>query len=295
MKLIFRGHDDRYAVEQSLLAFFPEERPVYEPAEDGEDHALVTLSRSPRYNTAVTTITYHGRTARGISRTAVDPQLTEYEAERLRQKAVKLSFFKAAREITGITPKWGVLTGIRPVKLVQRRLDQGLSREEVARELREDYLVSQEKLDLAFATQQKEHAILSRNTPDSFSLYISIPFCPSRCLYCSFVSHSIEKTYKLMDQYIDCLCQEIAHTAEVARQAGLRLRTVYFGGGTPSFFGAENLEKILDELQKRFHFGGGVGIHHRSRPSRYHHPGETPGDPGRRGDPHQHQSPDLQR
>lgn len=63
MKLIFRGHEDRYAVEQSLLAFFPEERPVYEPAEDGEDHALVTLSRSPRYNTAVTTITYHGRTA----------------------------------------------------------------------------------------------------------------------------------------------------------------------------------------------------------------------------------------
>ena len=116
MKLIFRGHDDRYAVEQSLLAFFPEERPVYEPAEDGEDHALVTLSRSPRYNTAVTTITYHGRTARGISRTAVNPQLTEYEAERLRQKAVKLSFFKAARDITGITPSWGALTGIRPGK-----------------------------------------------------------------------------------------------------------------------------------------------------------------------------------
>ena len=116
MKLIFRGHDDRYAVEQSLLAFFPEERPVYEPAEEGEDHALVTLSRSPRFNTAVTTITYHGRTARGISRTAVDPQLTEYEAERLRQKAVKLSFFKAAREITGITPSWGALTGIRPGK-----------------------------------------------------------------------------------------------------------------------------------------------------------------------------------
>lgn len=63
MKLIFRGHDDRYAVEQSLLAFFPEERPVYKPAEEGEDHALVTLSRSPRFNTAVTTITYHGRAA----------------------------------------------------------------------------------------------------------------------------------------------------------------------------------------------------------------------------------------
>ena len=144
MKLIFRGHDDRYAVEQSLLAFFPEERPVYEPAEDGEDHALVTLSRSPRYNTAVTTITYHGRTARGISRTAVDPQLTEYEAERLRQKAVKLSFFKAAREITGITPSWGALTGIRPGKLASRMLEEGMTERQVERVLRDTYFVSPE-------------------------------------------------------------------------------------------------------------------------------------------------------
>ena len=188
MKLIFRGHDDRYAVEQSLLAFFPEERPVYKPAEEGEDHALVTLSRSPRFNTAVTTITYHGRTARGISRTAVDPQLTEYEAERLRQKAVKLSFFKAAREITGITPSWGALTGIRPGKLASRMLEEGMTEHQVDRVLRDTYFVSPERRRLCIETAEASRRAKAELKPEDISLYVGIPFCPTRCAYCSFVS-----------------------------------------------------------------------------------------------------------
>lgn len=179
MKLIFRGHDDRYAVEQSLLAFFPEERPVYKPAEEGEDHALVTLSRSPRFNTAVTTITYHGRTARGISRTAVNPQLTEYEAERLRQKAVKLSFFKAAREITGITPSWGALTGIRPGKLASRMLEEGMTEHQVDRVLRDTYFVSPERRRLCVETAEASRRAKAELKPEDISLYVGIPFCPT--------------------------------------------------------------------------------------------------------------------
>ncbi|MBR5217137.1 MAG: coproporphyrinogen dehydrogenase HemZ, partial [Oscillospiraceae bacterium] len=87
MKLIFRGHDDRYAVEQSLLAFFPDERPVYEAAESGEDHATVSLTVGKKYAAAVTRITYHGKTERGESRVSVEGVSDEYELERLRQKA----------------------------------------------------------------------------------------------------------------------------------------------------------------------------------------------------------------
>ena len=117
MKLVFRGHDDRYAVEQSLLAFFPEERPVYQAPEPGEDNwARVDLHQSPVYATAITEISYGGRLGRGMSRALLRGVDDEYERERLRQKAVKLSFFKAAREITGLTPAWGALTGIRPGK-----------------------------------------------------------------------------------------------------------------------------------------------------------------------------------
>lgn len=107
MKLIFRGHDDRYAIEQSLLAFFPEERPVYETAEAGEDDcAYVSLTEGKRYATGVTSIHYHGKTARGVSRAVLTDAPDEYERERLRQRALKLSFFKAARDITGVTPSW---------------------------------------------------------------------------------------------------------------------------------------------------------------------------------------------
>ena len=102
MKLIFRGHDARYAVEQSLLAFFPQERPVYDPEAEEENQAVVALSQAEKYTTAVTTITYNGAKERGTSRVIIDPAADEYEKERLRQRAVKLSFFKAAQKVTEI-------------------------------------------------------------------------------------------------------------------------------------------------------------------------------------------------
>ena len=105
MKLIFRGHDYRYAVEQSLLAFFPDQRPVY-GGEDA-DTAVVALSAGPRLHTAATTLTVGGRTARGVSRMEIPAGLDAYGQERLKQRIVKLSFFKAARELTGVTPAWG--------------------------------------------------------------------------------------------------------------------------------------------------------------------------------------------
>ena len=256
MKLIFRGHEDRYAVEQSLLAFFPEERPVYEPAEDGEDHALVTLSRSPRYNTAVTTITYHGRTARGISRTAVDPQLAEYEAERLRQKAVKLSFFKAAREITGITPSWGALTGIRPGKLAARLLEQGKTPAQVSRILGDTYYVSPSRRRLAVETAQEGLRAKADLRPEDISLYIGIPFCPTRCAYCSFVSQSVEKSLGLMEPYLEVLCREITDAAQMVRETGLRIKSFYMGGGTPTTLSARQMDRLLTHLNRSFDLSG---------------------------------------
>ena len=258
MKLIFRGHDDRYAVEQSLLAFFPEERPVYEPAEDGEDHALVTLSRSPRYNTAVTTITYHGRTARGISRTAVDPQLTEYEAERLRQKAVKLSFFKAAREITGITPSWGALTGIRPGKLASRMLEKGMTERQVDRVLRDTYFVSPERRRLCVETAEASRRAKAELKPEDISLYVGIPFCPTRCAYCSFVSQSVERTLGLVEPYLEVLHREITDAARMVQETGLHIKSFYMGGGTPTTLSTDQMDRLLTHLNRSFDLSGCV-------------------------------------
>ena len=250
MKLIFRGHDDRYAVEQSLLAFFPNERPVY----DGEDDncAWVNLSQGDKYTTATTKIHYQGKMAHGMSREVIDPALDSYEQDRLRQKAVKLSFFKAAREITGITPSWGALTGIRPGKLAARFLEEGKSPEKVDKILRDTYFVSPARRQLAIETAQAGLAAKADLQPNDISLYIGIPFCPTRCAYCSFVSASVEKSFGLMEPYLDALCQEITDAAQMVKETGLHIKSFYMGGGTPTTLSAQQMDRLLTHLNKNF-------------------------------------------
>ena len=258
MKLIFRGHDDRYAVEQSLLAFFPDERPVYEDAAPGEDHALVSLNRGKTYTTATTRIVYGGKTARGLSRVVIDPALDEYECERLRQKAVKLSFFKAAREITGVTPSWGALTGIRPGKIAARFLEEGKSERQTDRILRDTYFVSPERRRLAIETAQAGLKAKADLLPNEISLYVGIPFCPTRCAYCSFVSASVEKSFGLMEPYLEALHREITDAARMVEDTGLKIKSFYMGGGTPTTLSAQQMDRLLEHLNRSFDLSGCV-------------------------------------
>ena len=253
MKLIFRGHDDRYAIEQSLLAFFPEERPVYETAEAGEDDcAYVSLTEGKRYATGVTSIHYHGKTARGVSRAVLTDAPDEYERERLRQRALKLSFFKAARDITGVTPSWGALTGIRPGKLARAMLEQGKTERETDRVLRDTYFVSPERRRLAIETARAGLKAKRDLRPDEISLYVGIPFCPTRCAYCSFVSASVEKSFGLMEPYLASLEQEITDAARMVAETGLRIKSFYMGGGTPTTLSARQMDHLLTHLNRSF-------------------------------------------
>ena len=257
MKLVFRGHDDRYAVEQSLLAFFPEERPVYQEPEPGEDNwARVDLHQGPVYATAVTEIAHGGRLGRGTSRALLRDVTDEYERERLRQKAVKLSFFKAARSITGVTPAWGALTGIRPGKLAARLLEEGKTPAQVSRILGDTYYVSPSRRRLAVETAQEGLRAKADLRPEDISLYIGIPFCPTRCAYCSFVSQSVEKSLGLVEPYLDVLCREITDAAQMVRETGLRIKSFYMGGGTPTTLSARQMDRLLTHLNRSFDLSG---------------------------------------
>ena len=258
MKLVFRGHDDRYAVEQSLLAFFPQERPVYDPAAQEENQATVTLSQGKKYITAVTTLCYDGCTKRGISRVLSDPSADAYAAERLRQRAVKLSFFKAARQVTGVTPSWGALTGIRPAKLAAGYLEQGMTPRQVDSLLRDTYCVSQTRRELCIEAAQAGLKAKAELHPQDISLYIGIPFCPTRCAYCSFVSQSVEKSLGLMEPYLDVLCREITDAAQMVRETGLRIKSFYMGGGTPTTLSAQQMDRLLTHLNRSFDLSGCV-------------------------------------
>ena len=258
MKLIFHGHDERYAVEQSLLAFFPEERPVYDPEAAEDSAATVNLSAARIYTTATTAITYGGRTARGLSRVVIPHDLDPYEAERRRQKAVKLSFFKAARAITGVTPSWGALTGIRPGKLAERFLLEGNSPRQVDRILEKTYFVAPERRRLAIETAQAGLRAKADLRPEDISLYVGIPFCPTRCAYCSFVSQSVEKSLPMIEPYLDVLMREITDAAEMVKETGLRIKSFYMGGGTPTTLSAAQMDRLLTHLNRSFDLSGCV-------------------------------------
>ena len=253
MKLIFQGHDYRYAVEQSLLAFFPDERPVYE-GDDEESCAQVTLSEENGLHTAVTVLTMNGKTASGTSSLNVSDARDEYERERLLQRIVKLSFFEAARALTGVTPAWGALTGIRPAKLAASIMEEGNSAAETDRILRETYFVSEPRRRLAIECATAGLEAQRDLAPNDISLYLGIPFCPTRCAYCSFVSNSVEKSFHLVEPYLDALFREIDSAAELVRDLGLNVKSFYMGGGTPTTLTADQMSRLLERLNTRFDF-----------------------------------------
>lgn len=159
--------------------------------------------------------------------------------------------YKLLCDFTGLTQPWGILTGVRPVKLL-RRLAEESSEEQAVKKFEKDFFVSNEKIALSRETEHNERKILELSKPESFSLYVGIPFCPSRCSYCSFVMASIERAEKLIEPYTKLLCEEIKLTAEIANKLGLRLETVYFGGGTPTTLSAEQLDTVLRTVNKSF-------------------------------------------
>lgn len=162
--------------------------------------------------------------------------------ERILGKAM----YKALNEATGIKPPWGILTGIRPVKLIESNLS-----DPYGFYVNKSY-TSEEKAKLAISTYENENRIISLSTPRSFSLYVGIPFCPSRCNYCSFVSKTVENAGKMVDEYVDKLVSEIEYTGKEVDKLNLNLESVYFGGGTPTVLTPLQLDRIMKAVKKSF-------------------------------------------
>lgn len=176
-----------------------------------------------------------------------------YELEQNEDVAIAMSvlLYKVFSELTGFIPPWGILFGVRPAKLMHRFSAQ-MGIDKTKEMLLNDYLVSKKKLSLAEEVMKHENEIIALSADNSFSLYVSIPFCPTRCSYCSFVSHSIERTHKLLEPYVELICKELERTGEIAKRLNLRLETVYFGGGTPTTLSAAQLTRLTDTISSNF-------------------------------------------
>ena len=227
MELFLIGHTYRYAVEQIMLMLFPEERPTYPVQPSGALRARVTLREGAQWLTAETAITDGDKRCGGMARVRLADLGGGLQAERLRQRAVKQSFYRAAVRFHGEKPVWGALSGIRPALLMRRLMDEGFDSD--ARALRRFialYDVSPERaaltLDAARAAREAQRTL----APEDVCLYVGVPFCPTRCAYCSFVSQSVEKSMKLIPDFVAALEQDIRATADAARAARRRVRAV---------------------------------------------------------------------
>lgn len=167
------------------------------------------------------------------------------------ERVCSVCLFKCFCRATGYRPPWGILTGVRPARLFSR-LALRLGNDGAVRHLREKLLVTDEKISLCRAAVKGEEKTVALSRDDSFSLYLSVPFCPSICSYCSFVSHSAESAAGLIPDYVKYLCREIEMTAEIASDLALNLETVYMGGGTPTVLTPRQLETVFSTLLKAF-------------------------------------------
>ena len=152
---------------------------------------------------------------------------------------------------TSVRPPWGMITGVRPVKLY-RALKEENGEEAADSYFKNKLFVSDEKIKLAKLTEKTEKKFLDLSRKDSFSLYIAVPFCPSRCKYCSFVQASVERSKHLVEPYVELLCRELEYTAEIVKKLNLRLETVYMGGGTPTTLTAEQMSRVLRTVNDNF-------------------------------------------
>lgn len=164
------------------------------------------------------------------------------------------SFCHAAKKIKDINIPWGVMCGIRPAKNVRSLMEEGYSDSEVVRILKDVYEVSDEKIELAKTVAENEKALLNEIGENSVSIYIGIPFCPTRCLYCSFVSTDIRVSGKYMNGFVEKLLLEIDKTAEIIEKMGAYVENIYIGGGTPTTLEPHHLKSIFDRLKENFDF-----------------------------------------
>lgn len=247
------GHALRHAVEEMLLTLLP--TAVLARAETaGEgDCCRSILLETDTVATARAVVRIDGA-ARESTRSAPIEGLAPIEHKRVVTELVKMTIYDAVVPSLAQPPVWGSLTGVRPAKLARGLIERGMSRGETAQHLREHFFVSPERTALAIRAAATAMEMDKRIGKDDISLYVGIPFCPSRCYYCSFVSSTTAQSGHLIEPYLETLAHEIRETAALVREAGKRVQSVYIGGGTPTTLDEHQLARLLRVLEENFDF-----------------------------------------
>ena len=251
MRLYLQGHDYRYAVEQMMMTLFPGQKPDYpEHAPDGTSPAAqVTLKHTADTITAHAKLWWEGKVCEAERSASVAELTGGLDDDRVRQRIIRFAFYDAGIAALGHEPPWGALTGVRPVKLPTRWMADGMTAEQAKNLFIEEYRVTPSRADLAMDCALASLSVKQSLKDDELSLYIGIPFCPTRCAYCSFISADVKGALAMVEPYVDALCREIEEAGRQLRQHNLHIRTAYMGGGTPTTLSAQQMDRVLSAVE----------------------------------------------
>ncbi len=245
MPIVLIGNSFKYEIEATLKLFFNTARFTFCTDRSeivGDRYVVAEVSDNSEFTVEVCL--------------GSEPVVTDGKAapDKLEHEICR-AIFHTLCGLTGIRPPWGIMTGIRPVKKVTELIEKGMDREQIRAELTERFELLPDKFELAYMTAENQLPILEKIDRSAASLYVSIPFCPTRCSYCSFVSHSMDSARKLMPEYIAALCRELEIVGDIVRETGTKIDTIYFGGGTPTSISADELRAVMEAVERSFDLG----------------------------------------
>ncbi|MFS0862499.1 coproporphyrinogen III oxidase [Fredinandcohnia sp. 179-A 10B2 NHS] len=259
MRILFTGlEDERFSRPLQLITnlFYEESELSITTLADPE------LIIDIQYSIADSIITAHaklteiatGNMYEGNYSKEFPPFETEKEMFKKVKSAVSHVYVTVLQELTGVIQPWGILTGIRPTKLLHKKRNAGVSYEEAHKELKEDYLITDEKIELMQQIVERQLTMV----PDLYdlqkevSIYIGIPFCPTKCAYCTFPAYAINGRQGSVNSFLGGLHYEMREIGRWLKENRIKITTVYYGGGTPTSITAEEMDMLYEEMYESF-------------------------------------------
>lgn len=240
MQIVLRGAAAGYEAEHTARIFFPGAEKATQIPEEGDFVLAVSHEKTDfvllRLNSGL------------FWRSTVRPP--EQDAE----YSLCSLLYGLLREQTGQNPPWGMMTGVRPVRIIHDLRAMGATETEIEDRFLRHFACTPQKFSLARGIADLQRPVLEGADPMDCSVYAGIPFCPTRCSYCSFVSRTVgdKATRALVQPYVDDLCRELTAIRQTADRCGLRIRTFYIGGGTPTSLSAAQLEQLMSHIATTF-------------------------------------------
>ena len=249
MKLFIDGDINNYYVQTLCMLFFPGAKfSQEEELTENSDVLSLTMRTSESGVTAYAEMRSGGKSVKKEWYEPYREGVTKVKSAKI---ASGVAVLAAGEALFECTPPWGIMTGVRPAKIALPYVQSGMTTSQVRDALCSEYFLNPKKAALLTDIAEKE-AVIIKNTPnDTCSVYVSIPFCPTRCAYCSFVSYSTKRLLSMIDDYLEKLYQDIDRIFDNINRLGLRVLTVYVGGGTPTVLNADQIAALLGKITSR--------------------------------------------